>query len=279
VSTSSLKPSGTWRDPAVAESFRELWERAGRRIDAPLLAELEQLPLGSSVNASEKLRWFAIWLEYELLPEWPLLRELYRAARARDGADARVPRSWATAAIHSHDIVPAAARRDLLTEAARVAGEAIALDPGDADLYYALGLALYADEERVVDDAEHAFRRATELDPEHAPARLYLGHCLEDRGRWSEALEQFRGVDEARLGAAFDGAQPWRIGRLREAMATCLLELGRMAEAEHAVELFLDYAERAAPDDLESPEHLAARAGLLPDRLAERVLTISRRSP
>jgi tetratricopeptide (TPR) repeat protein len=272
-----LTRSEPCRDPAVAAAFHQLWDRAGRRIDAALLAELEQMPLASG-GASEKLRWFAIWLELEVLPDWPVLREIYRAARARDGGDVRVPRAWATAAIHYVDIVPPAARRELLTEAVRVAEEAIALEPGDADQHYTLGLALYADEERAVGDAENSFRCATALDPEHAPARLYLGHCLVDRGLWSEALEQFREVDEARLDAAFDGAQPWRIGRLREAIATCLLELGRWAEAERAVERFLDYAERAAPEELESPERLGARSGLLTERTAERLLAIQRRA-
>jgi tetratricopeptide (TPR) repeat protein len=117
------------------------------------------------------------------------------------------------------------------------------------------------------------------LRPNFATARLYLAHCLEDMARWNEALQEFRRVDESRLLAELGSAQAWRVARMREHIAVCLLRLGRQQEAEKAILRFLDMAEAAASGDLEPPEQLVALVGLLPDALAARIRAVARGKP
>lgn len=277
MSTSNRHESKPWHDPRVIEACRGIWQRAGAAgLDPDAIANGLSQILGAEWAASlpgERLRWFAIWLEQQVSPSWDVIRGLYAQAARLDPNNAAVLRSWALAALE-YSGLEAERRKALLAEAARVAEQSTRIGPGDAEAYHVLGLALYADEERPIEAAERAFRRAVTLDPAHAAARRYLAHALEDLERWEDALAELGGIEEGALITEFEGGQVWRIGVLREAIAVCLIRLGRSVEAERAVERFLEFAERAGPGELEAPRRLCALASQLPNPLARRVVAV-----
>jgi tetratricopeptide (TPR) repeat protein len=154
--------------------------------------------------------------------------------------------------------------------AIRAAGEkALVLDPGLAEAHLSLALALGFQERRWA-DAEKAFHRALELDPNYATGRHWYAFFLQTLGRYDEAL------DQRRRALAIDPLTPMpRVGlsglywamrqpdRALEALertlerdprfwyarlsrGQALAELGRHQEA---LQEFLE-AERAAPDSL-----------------------------
>jgi tetratricopeptide (TPR) repeat protein len=102
--------------------------------------------------------------------------------------------------------------RRLARDARRVEGEL------SADRWFALGRDLEA---AAPDDARDAYRRALELEPSHANARLNLGRLLQESGRVAEAEAHYRAVIE-REGTTATG---WFN------LGTALEDLGRTAEA------------------------------------------------
>jgi tetratricopeptide (TPR) repeat protein len=87
-----------------------------------------------------------------------------------------------------------------------------------ADRWFALGMDLEA---AAPDDARDAYRRALELEPAHATARLNLGRLLHETGRVAEAEAHYRAV------LSGEGATPTAWFNL----GTALEDLGRTAEA------------------------------------------------
>jgi protein O-GlcNAc transferase len=66
---------------------------------------------------------------------------------------------------------------------------AIALDPKMAAAHLNLGLVLMDSDPTV---AAEAFRHAADLQPTESRPRFLAGFCLEQTGKWSEAIEQYR---------------------------------------------------------------------------------------
>ncbi len=112
--------------------------------------------------------------------------------------------------------------------AARIAGDAqraeallrplIVTDPANSDAQLQLGLALLAQDR--LDEAEAAFRRALQLAPDYADARIGLARIAQRRGDGDAALAALDGVDpanaEARaLRAALGGSAPGAEPRVR----------------------------------------------------------------
>jgi TolB-like protein/Tfp pilus assembly protein PilF len=148
------------------------------------------------------------------------------------------------------------------------AKRALALDPDLADAHASLGLVL-ASHDWDFPGAEREFRSALELNPSHAPARLWYGLLLLDLGRVSEARRQLQlGLDADPLSDGLQGQlascdfQEGRYERALEAekaaaeaaperpnaqiaLARIYLEMGRHAEglaaAEKARELTQDH--------------------------------------
>jgi serine/threonine-protein kinase len=97
---------------------------------------------------------------------------------------------------------------------------AIALDDSLADAHAVLGAYLHAYEWNS-EGAEREFRRAIELDPNHATARHYYGNLLRSIGRLDEAVaQQATAVELDPLVPAFN-----------ETLAFTLLHAGRAEEA------------------------------------------------
>jgi len=83
---------------------------------------------------------------------------------------------------------------DLASRAAPLARQAAraaraAAEPLDADQWYDLGFDLEAVD---LDEARDAYRRALELDPDHADAHVNLGRLLQEGGDAAEAAAHFR---------------------------------------------------------------------------------------
>jgi tetratricopeptide (TPR) repeat protein len=168
-------------------------------------------------------------------------------------------------------------RRRLVTIARRASTHAVELDETDADLCYAYGSALYADDDAEPEEALEAFDAALARDPAHAWS-LYRAHCLHDLERWSEAADAYARVKHS----DFVGHRAWRMELLREQRASCLLHAGRVEEGIALAEDVVRRRERAlacggdwlrSPALHESPRLLvqAAASGWLPDELRARL--------
>lgn len=267
--------SNQWEESDVAAACGRAWHIAretGGGIDPELvIRELSRF----EASDAEKLRWFAIWLEENVLPDWDFVRDLYAEALRRDPRDERVGYSWAVAAHRYVDFVPEEERGAMRAEALRLAERAVQCSPSDADAHHLLGLVLYANEDCSIVSAEAAFRAAVRLRPDFSVARLYLAHTLQDAGQWNEAWQELQKVDESKLLLECGPSQRWRVAKRREMLAVCLLHLGRREEAERAVWSFLALVEHAGPRDVEVPSQLVELSSLLSASLAERVRAIS----
>ena len=125
--------------------------------------------------------------------------------------------------------------------------EALRIDPSSADTMYLLGLTCYFESENDTSEARQWFLRALDADPAMARARLYLAHCLQDEGKWQEALNEYERVNLKQLSYEM---QPWHLNRLREQMGYCCMRLGRKEDSIRLFELVLGQYENADPDNL-----------------------------
>ncbi|MGE5416092.1 MAG: hypothetical protein ACM3QW_07605 [Ignavibacteriales bacterium] len=98
-----IKP---WDMPRINEEFRRIWDvlrgREGRLDSNEALREL----LTVEEPANDRLRWFAVWLEKTVLPDWEIIRNLYFKAVRLDPHDTRLLRSWAFATINYANFIP-----------------------------------------------------------------------------------------------------------------------------------------------------------------------------
>lgn len=74
--------------------------------------------------------------------------------------------------------------------------ENVAEERRDDEVYYLKGYLLYMYNPARVVEAQAAFQKALEIYPENNGARLYLGHCLYDRGFYQDAEYHFSIVDK-----------------------------------------------------------------------------------
>src|ERR1017187_3036204 len=111
--------------------------------------------------------------------------------------------------------------------------KAIALDPGDWDLY--LNLALMQTKNDQTDAAELNFKKAVDLNPRAMNERLMLASYYQSRGRFGEAEQQLRD------GVEVDPKNP----DPRAALARLYLAENKKPEAEE----FLRQSKRDFPDD------------------------------
>ena len=80
---------------------------------------------------------------------------------------------------------------DELEEVKRMVDQALVAAPDLAESHMALGLYHYHGY-RDYEQALAAFRRALELQPNHANARLYSGYAYRRQGEWARSLEEMR---------------------------------------------------------------------------------------
>ncbi len=79
--------------------------------------------------------------------------------------------------------------------AADFLGEAVRRNPGDADLWVALGNALTGHTDGTITPAaEFAFRRAAAIDPNHPGPPFFMGMALAQSGHLNEAREVWAGL-------------------------------------------------------------------------------------
>src|SRR5256884_3345042 len=121
------------------------------------------------------------------LSELRITAEGHRAV-ARDGALAWNPDSGQL--VLDFDVATLAERPAPLTRRQAAAARRVE-DDLDAEQWFDLGLEL---EVSAPEDARDAHRRALELDPRHAEARVNLGRLLVESGRAEEAETHFRAV-------------------------------------------------------------------------------------
>ena len=107
------------------------------------------------------------------------------------------------------------------------------------------GLGVLAHRRQQLAEAAEHYREALRVDPAFVPSRANLGRLLFDAGAYDEAREQFARLIEAAPGD----------GRGHAGMVESLVQLGRRADAERALDRGLREAGTTAPVRL-----LAARA-------------------
>lgn len=97
----------------------------------------------------------------------------------------------------------------------------------DPEEWYELGRELELSDPA---EARDAYRRALELDPQHADARVNLGYLLQEEGRLEAAVEHYRAAlaaEPTHATAAFN-------------LGVALEDLGRPREAERAYQMALE---------------------------------------
>jgi len=104
-------------------------------------------------------------------------------------------------------------REGVLDEARRFFQLAVAAQPDSAEAAACVGYAAH----RLADGggALRWLRRALELDPGHAEARIYLANLLYDRGEYEAALFH---VERTQPGEHFDGLAIWRLIELKKSV-------------------------------------------------------------
>jgi Flp pilus assembly protein TadD len=113
------------------------------------------------------------------------------AAKARSAGESEAAVRFDKLAAHYlKGLALALFRADRQAETVAAYGEAISLDPENADLHNMLGVEL--DNQRRLPEAEAALRRAIELDPSSPGYLNNLGVVLARQGRNDEAAELFR---------------------------------------------------------------------------------------
>lgn len=224
-------------------------------------------------DRAEAIRQLAIWHSEEFPPTsldaWTTLDFLYSHAHRLDADNIRIPNSKGVTALNIALVLDSTQESNEMHLIARGAfAEALRRDASDADSMYGLGLSNYFQHDGDISEAKQWFSRALATEPTMARARLYLGHCLQDEQRWSEALTEYRRVDRERL---VEELQAWRTNKLDEQMGFCLMKLG---QTEQALELFrsvLDAYERATPDAL--PDDLIGYPSELVDAATSELAT------
>jgi tetratricopeptide (TPR) repeat protein len=215
----------SFQDLVVLRTARDLMERMpARRVHHALGRLKEQLPTGRQLTA------LRITAEGD-------------AIVVRDGAAAWNPVSGQ--AVLDLDVASLATQvAPLVQKAAQEAREAE--EELGAEDWYRMGCDL---EPCDAVQAEHAYRRALELDPDHADARLNLGRLLHEGGQIPAAEAQYR-----------------RVLDVRPQDATAAFNLGVALEDMRRPQAAVDAYERALGSD---PEYVDAHYNLA--RLWERM--------
>jgi Tfp pilus assembly protein PilF len=167
----------------------------------------------------------------------------YRAALSRDGRRADAYRRLAVI----HD------QQGKFRESAELYSKALALRPGDADIFCDMGYSLYL--QRRWAESESNLRQAIAVDPDHARAHNNLALLLVRNNHNEDALVEFRK-------AANSPAQ----AHMNLAFALTMDERWESARAEYERALTLDPSSQAASARLNQLNALLAKRELPPDR-------------
>lgn len=233
---------------------------------------------GLGGHCADRLRALAIWHGNEYPPSgiggWRTLEVLYQYAATMSPADFRIPHSRGLAALEFAQLLGSGDEsRQMYRTARRALEEALQVNPSSDDTMYLLGLSYYFDEECDTSEARQWFRRALDVNPTMARARLYLAHSLQDEAKWGDALSEYERVNREDLSSEL---QPWRVTRLMEQMGYCQMKLGHREEAVRLFDGVLRRYEEAdphnLPDDLVGypSELIEAATSCLVDELFDR---------
>jgi tetratricopeptide (TPR) repeat protein len=133
-------------------------------------------------------------------------------------------------------------RESVLDQARRFFEAALSVHPDSAEACACVGYAAH----RLNDEggALHWLRRALELDPAHAEARIYVANLLYDRGEYEAALFHLERTDP---GDHFDALAIWRLLELKRSVY-------RLPEGDPELvpwqERLRELAQETEPDDL-----------------------------
>lgn len=156
-----------------------------------------------------------------------------------------------------HDPAPVAVR--IRRDAYAAVHAALADSPEHAGALEALGRLVFEDPERDTAEALDAFLRA---EPGGAPlVRYFVACCLQDLGRFTEALAAYDRVDAA----AFQRrGEAWRREVFLENRAFCALRAGELERAEIEMTALLDRWEKSLHLALDAPLVSLVQAGAGP---------------
>jgi tetratricopeptide (TPR) repeat protein len=242
----------------LVESFVDSRRSSLRDLDL-----LEYIRETDEVDSSpaERLRQLAIYLDENAIgPDeeysWPLVRRIYERASEIDPGDALVLNSWGISALMAaHRQADPALRKELLVEAGDVQQRAWEIDPANADVAYARGLALYEDHSRGLDEALGWFRRAVSLKHDHAMAQMYIGHCRQDVEDWRGALQAYLDVDQGALAREWP---QWRLYDLKMMIGSCYLKLHNRDAALEVFSRILDDLQKIVESGEDPWEHFGS---------------------
>lgn len=192
------------------------------------------------------------------------LRRIYTRALAEAPHDPWLWHAWGSkAAARALQSARLGTSRWMWTEVEEALERAMRLAPGHPDLAFAYAKVLYDNPSRSATDALPWFRQVLGFAPDHQSARLFVGHCLQQLGRWQEAADTY----EALLAESSDGPAPLPV---HANWAHCLQQLGQSQRAQAAFSQIFDVLETLPPERcveaLESLDSMDA----FPPQLVER---------
>ncbi len=79
--------SKPWNDSDIGAACRRAWDASLDVTRGPDPEAVIHVLSAFDGSAAEKLRWFAIWLEENVVPDWTVIQGLYGEAVRRDLGD------------------------------------------------------------------------------------------------------------------------------------------------------------------------------------------------
>ena len=130
----------------------------------------------------------------------------------------------------------------------------------DENDFFLWGLSHYSIPSEPTLNASIKFEKSLQLNPDYLPARLYLGHCHNDKKEWYEALEEYLKVDQEELRDSFD---IWIIAKLNEQIGFCYWQINQKDEAMRFFEMLVNiWVENNENDSFIKPEDMIECLGI-----------------
>jgi tetratricopeptide (TPR) repeat protein len=222
-----------------------------------------------SLPAVERLRVLAHVMEQKVQARPPeeqfaTLRPVFVRALTESPHDPWLWHAWGErAAALAVRVEARGPRRWMWREAQQSFERAMRLAPGHADLAFAYAKSLYDDAELGARLALEWFEQVLAFSPTHRSARLFLGHCLQQLGRWEEAAEAYETLLR-------DSGVGLTMLSVRANWAHCLQQLGRGQQADAAYSEILALLDQLPPERCEEALTSLEDGAAFPPQLVER---------
>lgn len=201
---------------------------------------------GIDATPAEKLRQLAIAIEHVVSSMvgkrgWTILERLYGASLQLEPHDDLVLGSAGISALRCAEDQAPAIRERLLSVALDRARRATALAPDDPGHHHLLGRIAYVGDRP--EEALAHFEAAVVCEPGYVWSQLFRAYTLHDLSRFTEAADAYEAVDLSQM----TGDRAWRLEDMRDNLAECLYQSGRIEAAVEQWQAAIDRIARRRP--------------------------------